>query len=80
MKLEVALVVQERNNMIIAVMDYILGEVIIKDIPKNLQDLDGDDILSEMGFNSSTTEYMITDNDLKVSLDTQGLTGDITLK
>lgn len=80
MKLEVALVVQERNNMIIAVMDYMLGEVIIKDIPKNLQDLDGDDILSEMGFNPSTTEYMITDNDLKVSLDTQGLTGDITLK
>lgn len=80
MKLEVALVVQERNNMIIAVMDYMLGEVIIKDIPKNLQDLDGDDILSEMGFNPSTTEYMITDNDLKVSLDTQGLTGDIILK
>ena len=64
----------------IVVLEYYLGEVIIKDIPKNIEDLDGDDILTEMGFNQSATEYMIVEDDLSLTIDTQGYTSKTTLK
>lgn len=63
----------------IVVLEYYLGEVIIKDIPKDIEDLDGDDILTEMGFNIGATEYMIVDDDLHVIINTKGCTSDITL-
>lgn len=64
----------------IVVLEYYLGEVIIKDIPKDIEDLDGDAILTEMGFNQSATEYMIVEDDLSLTIDTQGYTSKTTLK
>jgi hypothetical protein len=63
----------------IAVLEYYLGEVIIKDIPKDIEDLDGDDILTEMGFNQGATEYMIVDDELHLIINTKGCTSDTTL-
>ena len=64
----------------IVVLEYYLGEVIIKDIPKDIEDLDGDDILTEMGFNQGATEYMIVEDDLSLTIDTQGCSSKITIK
>lgn len=64
----------------IVVLEYYLGEVIIKDIPKDIEDLDGDNILTEMGFNQSATEYMIVEDDLSLTIDTQGYISKTTLK
>jgi glycyl-tRNA synthetase alpha subunit len=64
----------------IVVLEYYLGEVIITDVPKDIQDLDGDDILTEMGFNQSATEYMIVEDDLSLTIDTQGCNSKMTLK
>lgn len=63
----------------IVVLEYYLGEVIIKDIPKDIEDLDGDDILTEMGFNQGATEYMIVEDDLNLTINTQGCSSKITL-
>jgi hypothetical protein len=64
----------------IVVLEYYLGEVIIKDVPKDIEDPDGDDILTEMGFNQGATEYMIVEDDLSLTIDTQGCSSKITIK
>lgn len=64
----------------IVVLEYYLGEVIIKDVPKDIEDLDGDDILTEMGFNQGATEYMIVEDDLSLTIDTQGCLSKTTIK
>lgn len=64
----------------IVMLEYYLGEVIIKDVPKDIEDLDGDDILTEMGFNQGATEYMIVEDDLSLTIDTQGCSSKITIK
>lgn len=64
----------------IAVLEYYLGEVIIKDVPEELEELDSDDILTEMGFNIAATEYMIVDDDLKLTINTKSSSSAITLK
>lgn len=64
----------------IVVLEYYLGEVIIKDIPKDIEDLDGDDILTEMGFNQGATEYMIVEDNLSLTIDTQGYVSKTTIK
>lgn len=67
--------------MIITILDYAVGEIIIKNVPKELEDLDGDDILISMGYNSmSSIDYMIVDNDLNVNIDTMGCSSKLTLK
>lgn len=63
----------------IAVLDYCIGEVIIKDVPESLKNLDGDDICTQMGFKQSNVEYMITDDILPIYIDTEGCTANITL-
>ena len=40
----------------IVILDYQDGSIIIKDIPKELENLDGDDILTNMGFSQNSTE------------------------
>lgn len=64
----------------IAILDYQDGSIIIKDVPKELEELDGDDILTNMGFSQSTTEYMIADGQLPISIETKGCTIYTTLK
>lgn len=58
--------------MFIAVLDYTTGEVIIKDVPKEFEGLDGDDILTNMGYSQSNVNYMIVNDDLHVSISTGG--------
>lgn len=64
----------------IAILDYQDGSIIIKDVPKELEELDGDDILTNMGFSQNSTEYMIADGQLPISIKTKGCTIYITLK
>lgn len=64
----------------IAILDYQDGSIIIKDVPKELEELDGDDILTNMGFSQNSTEYMIADGQLPISIETQGCTIYTTLK
>lgn len=56
--------------MYIAILEYETGEVIIETVPKKFEELDGDDILANMGYSSSNTNYMIVDNDLHLVIDT----------
>lgn len=64
----------------IAILDYQDGSIIIKDVPKELEELDGDDILTNMGFSQNSTEYMIADDQLPISIETKGCTICTTLK
>ena len=58
----------------ITILDYQDGSIIIKDVPKELEKLDGDDILTNLGFSQNTTEYMIVDDQLPISIETKGCT------
>ncbi len=65
--------------MIIAILDYVVGEVVIKEVPKDFEELDGDDILTSMGYNMSDTCYMITEHELPISINIRGCSSNITL-
>lgn len=64
----------------IAILDYQDGSIVIKDVPKELEELDGDDILTNMGFSQNSTEYMIVDDQLPISIETKGCAIYTTLK
>lgn len=64
----------------IAILDYQDGSIDIKDVPKELEELDGDDILTNMGFGQNFTEYIIVDDQLPISIETKGCTIYTTLK
>lgn len=64
----------------IAILNYSDGSIIIKDVPKELEELDGDDILTNMGFSQNSVEYMIADDQLPISIETKGCTIYTTLK
>lgn len=64
----------------IAVLDYECGDVIVKDVPKELEELDGDGICSEMGYKMSNVCYMIIEDGMHISVNTEGCTIDTTLK
>lgn len=64
----------------IAILDYQDGSIIIKDVPKELEELDGDDILTNMGFSQNSTNYMIVDDQLPISIETKGCIIYTTLK
>ena len=55
----------------IAILDFCIGEVIIEEIPKKLELLDGDNILSEMGYKISNVEYMIVEDDIDITIKTK---------
>lgn len=57
-----------------------VGDVIVKDVPKELEELDGDDICSEMGYKMSNVCYMIIEDGMHISVNTEGCTIDTTLK
>ena len=64
----------------ITILDYQDESIIIKDVPKELEDLDGDDILTNMGFSQNYTNYMVVDDQLPISIETKGCTIYTTLK
>lgn len=63
----------------IAVLDYCVGKIIIKDIPASLENLDGDDICTQMKFKQKNVEYMIANDILPIDIDTKSCTANITL-
>ncbi len=65
--------------MYIVVLNYETAETVIKEVPHKLEELDGDDILTNMGFSSSNTEYMIVSDDLHIRIDTKDTTVNTTL-
>lgn len=64
----------------IAILDYDEGCVLIKEVPKDLQELDNEDIASQMGLKIPSTEYMIVEGKMPVTIITRDCTLDITLK
>lgn len=64
----------------IAVLDFNKGEVIIEEVPEKWKLLDGDDIISEMGYRISDVEYMVLTSDLDVTIDTENCKLKINLK
>ena len=66
--------------MIITILDYAVSEVIIKNVPKELEDLDGDDILTNMGYKLSNVEYMLSNDTLPISINTKYYSSKLTLK
>ena len=57
----------------IVILDYTIGEVIVKEVPEKWYLLDGDDIISEMGYRLSDVSYMIVDNNLSININTEPL-------
>ena len=64
----------------IAILDFTTGEVIIEEIPEKWHLLDGDDIISEMGYRLSEVEYMIIEQTLSLNIKTETLTLKTTIK
>lgn len=64
----------------IVILDYSVGEVIIKDVPKELEELEGDDICTNMGFKMSNTCYMIVDQELEININVKGCSSKLTIK
>lgn len=69
-----------KDNMKIAILDYEEGSVLIKEVPKDLQELDNEDIAVHMGLRVPCTEYMIVEEAMLVTIVTGDCTLDITLK
>lgn len=57
----------------IVILDYTIGEIIIKEVPEKWHLLDGEDIISEMGYRLSDVSYMIVDNNLSININTEPL-------
>lgn len=64
----------------IIILDYTMGDITIKNIPIELQPLDGDDILTNLGYSSSTTNYMIIEKELPIHIETENLRAGLTIK
>lgn len=64
----------------IAILDFTTGEVIIEEVPEKWHLLDGDDIISEMGYRLSDVEYMIIEQPLSLNIKTETLTLKTTIE
>lgn len=64
----------------IAILDFTTGEVIIEEVPEKWHLLDGDDIISEMGYRLSEVDYMIIEQTLSLNIKTETLTLKTTIK
>lgn len=64
----------------IVILDFTKGVVTIEEVPEKWKLLDGDDIISEMGYRICNVDYMIVDNELPISIDTKECKLNINLK
>lgn len=69
----------EPSNMYIAILMFETGEVIIRKVPTELEELDGDDILTNMGFDIGNVEYMVVEDELPILIDLPNHTSRILL-
>lgn len=65
--------------MIITILCYSTGEVVIGDVPKNLQKLEGDELMVALGYKPSEVSYMISEGSLHISIQTDKVTTETTL-
>lgn len=49
--------------MIVTILDYSCNTVSVYEVPKALEELDGDDMVSKLGFKLSDVSYMISNNE-----------------
>lgn len=64
----------------IAILNYTTGEVTIEEVPEKWHLLDGDDIISEMGYRLSDVEYIIIEQTLYLNIETETLTLKTTIE
>ena len=65
--------------MIISILYYSTGEVIIGEIPKKLQKLEGDALIEALGYKPSEVAYMISEGPLHFSIKTSKTSIETTL-
>lgn len=66
--------------MIAIILDYQSGDTIIKTVPKNLEELEGDEIIDSLGYKSSNVCYMINNNTADIVFATDSFSGVLTIK
>lgn len=66
--------------MIATVLDYVSGNVNIVEVPEELKELSGDEIMDKMGYDCDAISYMISETPFKISVLTSGMQSDITFK
>lgn len=53
----------------VIVLNYSNGEVYIEHVPKDLEDLEGDEIITRMGYDIDNCSWMFSDDHLKLNID-----------
>lgn len=65
--------------MIISILCYSTGEVVIKEVPRKLQKLEGDTLIKALGYKSSEVSYMTSEGSLHFSIETSKTSIETTL-
>ena len=65
--------------MIISILCYSTGEVIIKEVPRKLQKLEGDILIKAFGYKHSEVTYMTSEGPLHFSTETSKTSIETTL-
>lgn len=63
----------------VTILDYSTGEVFIRNVPAQWQDLEGREIMEKMGFKHSTVEYMFSNSDIPLIIETESVQGHLYL-
>ena len=65
--------------MTISILCYSTGEVVIGEIPKKLQKLEGDALVKALGYKPSEVSYMTSEGPLHLSIETSKTSIETTL-
>ena len=65
--------------MILSILCYSTGEVVIKEVPRKLQKLEGDILIRALGYKPSEVTYMISEGPLHFSIETSKTSIETTL-
>lgn len=65
--------------MIISILCYSTGEVVIKEVPRKLQKLEGDILIKALGYKPSEVSYMTSEGPLHFSIETSKTSIETTL-
>lgn len=65
--------------MIISILCYSTGEVVIGEVPRKLQELEGDALIKALGYKPSEVAYMTSEGPLHLSIETSKISIETTL-
>ena len=65
--------------MIISILCYSTGEVVIGEVPRKLQKLEGDALIEALGYKPSEVAYMTSEGPLHISVETSKTSIETTL-